>query len=121
MATTDSYSTVRTRVFVASFNPDFDYAGAKPYGEIIPVLSAPVNVKNPGHTMVVISAQLRIFRDEDYLLLSGTAVANVLCYAVLAPKLKFLNLLLFDAKEEQYYAYRMETATARITPVERRP
>ena len=89
----------------ASGNPKINIMGASKYGEfkfLLPELSQ--MIFSPGPLIFKLRNLLKIFKQDDYLLLTGDpAIIGVACSIVSDMTNGKYNLLKWDEQERQYY------------------
>lgn len=85
---------------VNSAGHDFD--AAKSYGEFIPLTVGRVNIFNVERLLSEFKGMLANHEKDDWILLSGNAVLNVLAVAIVLAKHGEVNLLLYDVIKKEY-------------------
>ena len=88
-------------VWVVS-NAGHDYEAAKDKGEIRFLFEGKVNVFASDLLVKETAQKLKEATEEDYLCLSGTALANCIAYAYFLKKFGRVNVLLFSFKNNGY-------------------
>jgi len=68
-------------------------------GKIIYLTEGSVNIFNIDRVLYDLKAKLENYNDNDYLLLSGNVVLNVLVALIVKDMVEHLNLLIWDARE----------------------
>ena len=80
-----------------------NYAEAGKYGKSVFVTEGPVHVFKVDALLHTLKTSLVNYCPEtDYLLLSGPVILSVLSVSVLLKRFESINLLLFDAKNQNY-------------------
>ena len=80
-----------------------NYDEADRYGERVFVTDGPVAVFKVDSLIHTLKDALKSFEpDEDYLLISGPVILGILAVAILMKVHDKINLLLFDAKRQNY-------------------
>lgn len=85
---------------VNSAGHDFD--AAKSYGEFIPLTVGRVNIFNVERLLNEFKGMLANHEKDDWILLSGNAVLNVLAVAIVLAKHGEVNMLLYDVIKKEY-------------------
>ena len=89
-----------------------DFDSAKKFGEIKAVTKGNINLLRPDRDLYHIIEGLKEFnQEEDYLLLSGNVLANVMCImSLIHQKVNLLNLLVYNAKNQDYVNHTLALA-----------
>jgi hypothetical protein len=66
------------KVFVTQHNPRMDYSSATKYGELVPIVSRFVPFGDTHKIMNMIAASLATASEEDYVMVTGAGLLNVL-------------------------------------------
>jgi len=85
---------------VNSAGHDFD--AAKSYGELIPLTVGRVNIFNVERLLSEFKGMLANHEKDDWILLSGNAVLNVLAVAIVLAKHGEVKMLLYDVIKKEY-------------------
>ena len=85
--------------------PKINIVGATKYGDVIPLLPELSQIIfSPGPLIYKLRSQLKNFKEEDYLLLTGDpAIIGVACSIVSDITNGKYNLLKWDKQERKYY------------------
>ncbi len=89
-----------------------DFEKAKRFGdELVPVTQGNINVFRPDRTLYALKNALKHFGAEDFLLLSGNTLGNVLAALAVTQEIAVINILVYDAKNNDYLHHRLDTTT----------
>lgn len=91
----------RPKVWIAS-DAGHDFSEAEKYGDLVAVTNGKSNIFNIRHLVSDFAEKLTDFGPEDYLLLSGNVVVNVLLSSILLQKQETIQVLIFDAVHKGY-------------------
>lgn len=92
---------MKPRVWVVH-NRGHDLTEAKRYGEVVSLLEGNVNVFDITSRLSEIREKLKEAKQDDFILLSGYALLNVLAAGVLLEKFGSLKILVFDGIRRDY-------------------
>lgn len=106
------------RVYVSNHNEQHDYSKAQRFGTVMPVTTGTVNIFRPQRTLVAMCENLKGITDEDYVLFSGNAVSGLLIVTAVMHKVRILNLLIFNAREDDYILHRLDLGSTRFIPID---
>jgi hypothetical protein len=106
------------RVYVSNHNEQHDYSKALRFGTIMPVTTGPINVFRPQRSLVAMCENLKTFTEEDYILFSGNALSGLLILEAVHNKVRHLNLLVFNAREDDYIHHRLDLDAVRFIPID---
>lgn len=106
------------RVYVTNYNEQHDYSKANRFGIVMPVISGSVNVFRPQRTLIAMCENLKMITEDDYVLFSGNALSGLLILAALMHKVRYLNLLIFNAREDDYILHRLDLEATRFAPLD---
>jgi hypothetical protein len=82
---------------------DFDLSKAKTYGELVVMFEGSIdNIFNLTHLAYLVKSKLKDMHSNDYLVLSGNMVLNVLAVATALQNFGLVNVLLYDIKRAEY-------------------
>lgn len=99
-------------VYIANTSRSFDFSSAEQYGQLVPVSSGTANIHNPQSDLEAMRRTLAAFSAEDYLLLAGNAISNVVAVLallfLLPEEVPIVRLLFWDAKHDAYKAQRYD-------------
>lgn len=91
---------MRTVWIVNSSGHNFD--AAKDYGEFVPLTKGKVNIFNTERLIQEFKSKMANMNKDDWILLSGNVVLNVIAVAVAFAKHKEANLLIYDVIRKEY-------------------
>jgi hypothetical protein len=103
-----------SRVFVSNHNEKHDYSKANRFGTVMPVTTGPINVFRPQRSLVAMCENLKNITEDDYILFSGNALSGLLVLAAVINKVNVLNLLVFNAREDDYIHHRLDLQAIRF-------
>lgn len=92
------------KVFVVN-DSGHDFSKAKRFGELVPITQGKINIYQPQRDLIEVEKCLGEFSNkEDYLLLSGNTLGNMLVALTLFVmlKVKSIMLLVYDTKTQDY-------------------
>lgn len=92
---------MRPRVWVVH-NRGHDLTEATKYGDITSLVEGNVNVFDLSSRLAEIREKLREAQEEDFILLSGYALLNVIATGILLEKFGNLKILVFDGVRRDY-------------------
>lgn len=85
-----------------------DYGKASRFGELHVVCGNPINVFNTDALWDAVTKGLEGFRNGDHLLVSGSALVALFALQSLPDDVANVKLLLWDAKQRDYYVRTIE-------------
>lgn len=88
------------KVYIIS-NVDHKYDTAEKFGEL-EVISRKFPIFNPENTVGILDRILNEFTIDDYFLVDGSPILSMYIFAFLLNKVQNINLLLYDAKKQEY-------------------
>ena len=92
------------KVFVVNYS-GHDLSAATKFGKLIFLTeSREINVFDTDGLMVTLRQKLVEAVEDDFLLLSGSPVLNILASAMLLMRYGVINLLIFNSKSREYVA-----------------
>ena len=89
------------KVFVANFNNQ-DVSPAERFGQLVYLTEGSTNIFNTNKLVVEIKSKLEEIRDTDFLLVSGHSIVNIIASSIILFKYGILNVLIYDAKTQDY-------------------
>lgn len=89
------------KVYVVN-NTNHDYSKAKQYGELVYITKGKLPIFKTNTVRAMLEKGLVKFTKDDYLLISGPAIVNVMAATILYNKLNSVKFLVFDAKQQDY-------------------
>lgn len=100
-------------VFIINKKPEFDYADAKKYGELVVLSTGLVNIYKPEEMARNMQAVITQFKAGDYLLLAGNALPIFLAGMYVANNVKEgpVNILIYDIKYKRYVVHSIDVQT----------
>jgi hypothetical protein len=90
-----------SRVFILNNNLH-NYDKAKRFGELVNVTQGRLPIFKTDTVLNMVSFGLKNFTKDDYLLVSGPVLLNILATTILYEKFDNFKLLIFDAKKQDY-------------------
>ncbi len=90
-----------SKVYVVNFS-GHNIFQAKKYGELIYLTKGRVHIFLTDRIKYEMIEAMQDYEEDDYLLLCGAPILNVLASSIVLSKFGVCNLLLWDAKEELY-------------------
>lgn len=93
----------RPKVYVVN-NKGFDMSTAEIHGDIVYLFedNPPKDIFNTSRKILEIKQKLANASSGDYLVVAGNIILVILAFGVLYERFKFVTLLLYDMKNEQY-------------------
>jgi len=80
-----------------------DFEGARKFGdELIPLTYGRVNIFNVERLFEEFKGKMSSFEEEDWLLLSGNTILNVIATLIIYEKFSNTNILIFDVIKKEY-------------------
>ncbi len=79
-----------------------DLTGAERFGTIHPIFSGQINVFDVSSRLLDIREALKDAKEDDFILLSGYSLLNVLASNVLLEKFGGLRILIFHGNKREY-------------------
>ena len=89
------------KVYVVN-NANHDYFKAEQYGELMYVTRGKLPIFKTSTVKAMLEKGLVKFSKDDYLLISGPAIVNVMAATILYNKFDTVKFLVFDAKQQDY-------------------
>lgn len=89
------------KVFIVN-DTHHDYSGAMQFGELVSITEGQVPIFKTGVLSNIIEDKLKDFTEEDYVLVSGPAIVNVMVSTTLYNRFETIKFLIFDAKQQEY-------------------
>lgn len=89
------------KVYIVN-DANYDYSKAEQYGELVCVTRGKLPIFKTSTVRVMLEKGLASFTKDDYLLISGPAIVNVMAAIVLFNKFDTVKFLAFDAKQQNY-------------------
>lgn len=89
------------KVFVVN-NANHDYSKAEQYGELVYITKGKLPIFKTNTVKAMLEKGLVKFSKDDYLLISGPAIVNVMAATILYNKFDTVKFLVFDAKQQDY-------------------
>ncbi len=89
------------KVYVVNYT-NHDYSKAKQYGELVYITKGKLSIFKTNTVRAMLEKGLVKFTKDDYLLISGPAIVNVMAAIILYNKLNTVKFLVFDAKQQDY-------------------
>ena len=104
----------RPRVYIVNVSRDFDFSKAERFGELVVCTRGTININNLQQPIDNLTEALRDFGPQDYLLLAGNAISNALALMVTSKNTPTINLVIYNAGENNYRHHRFNTKTMKI-------
>ena len=89
------------KVYVVN-NTSHDYSKAEQYGELVYVTKGKLPIFKTNTVRAILEKGLVKFTKDDYLLISGPAIVNIMAATILHNKFDTVKFLIFDAKQQDY-------------------
>jgi len=89
------------KVYVVN-NTNHDYSKAEQYGELVYITKGKLPIFKTNTVRAMLEKGLVKFTKDDYLLISGPAIVNVMAATILYNKFDTVKFLIFDAKQQDY-------------------
>ena len=89
------------KVYVVN-NANHDYSKAEQYGELVYVTRGKIPIFKTSTVRAMLEKGLVKFTKDDYLLISGPAIVNIMAATILFNKFDTVKFLVFDAKQQDY-------------------
>ena len=89
------------KVYVVN-NANHDYSKAEQYGELMYVTRGKLPIFKTSTVRAMLEKGLVKFTKDDYLLISGPAIVNIIAATILYNKFDIVKFLVFDAKQQDY-------------------
>ena len=89
------------KVYVVN-NTNHDYSKAEQYGELVYVTKGKLPIFKTNTVRAMLEKGLVKFSKDDYLLISGPAIVNIMAATILYSKFDTVRFLIFDAKQQNY-------------------
>ena len=90
-----------SKVYVAN-NSGHDFSSAEPYGELIFITEGLIHRFQTNQMYRACVEGMRNSSEDDYILMTGLTQINMIAGSIFAYKHGCLNLLIYDAKENDY-------------------
>jgi len=90
-----------TKVYVVN-NANHNYSKAEQYGELVYITKGKLPIFKTGTVRAMLEKGLVKFTKDDYLLISGPAIVNIMAATLLFNKFDTVKFLVFDAKQQDY-------------------
>jgi hypothetical protein len=104
-------------VFVVN-NAGHNFSAAEKWGRLVPILEGNINVFRPDRTIFNILQVLKKYKfsQNDFVLLSGNSLGNVLATACICAGLNVykFNILLYNARDEEYIPFEFDVSNLRL-------
>lgn len=91
-----------------------DYSAAEKYGDLKPITKNRVNIRNSDRLEAIIQDALLDASPDDYLLLSGHALINVLAVTFLYKRFGEVKVLYWDQMFKDYHLRELDFGTKRL-------
>ena len=92
---------VMAKVYIIN-NANHDYSKAEQYGGLVDVTRGRLPIFKTSTVRAMLEEGLVDFTKDDYLLISGPAIVNVMAATILYNKFDTVKFLVFDAKQQDY-------------------
>ena len=89
------------KVYVVN-NTNHDYSKAEQYGELVYVTKGKLPIFKTNTVRAMLEKGLVKFTKDDYLLISGPAIVNIMAATILYNKFDTVKFLVFDTKQQDY-------------------
>ena len=89
------------KVYVVN-NANHDYSKAEQYGELMYVTRGKLPIFKTSTVRAMLEKGLVKFTKDNYLLISGPAIVNIIAATILYNKFDTVKFLVFDAKQQDY-------------------
>lgn len=89
------------KVYVVN-NTNHDYSKTEQYGELVYVTKGKLPIFKTNTVRAMLEKGLVKFTKDDYLLISGPAIVNIMAATILYNKFDTVKFLIFDAKQQDY-------------------
>lgn len=89
------------KVYVVN-NVHHDFSKAEQYGELVYVTKGQLPIFKTSTVRAMLEKGLVKFTKDDYLLISGPAIVNIMAATLLFNKFDTVKFLVFDAKQQNY-------------------
>ncbi len=89
------------KVYVVN-NTNHDYSKAEQYGELVYVTKGKLPIFKTNTVRAMLEKGLVKFTKDDYLLISGPVIVNIMAATILYNKFDTVKFLIFDAKQQDY-------------------
>lgn len=97
---------------------DHDFSDAERFGRLIALSTGRVNVFQTHRLKKTFEARMENCQKDDYILLSGAQVLNVIAAMTMAKKVGCVNLLIYDAIRKEYVPRELDFGTELINEVD---
>ncbi len=89
------------KVYIVN-SANHDYSKAEQYGELVYVTKGKIPIFKTSTVRAMLEKGLVKFTKDDYLLISGPAIVNIMAATILYNKFDTVKFLIFDAKQQDY-------------------
>jgi len=89
------------KVYVVN-NANHNYSKAEQYGELMYVTKGKLPIFKTSTVRAMLEKGLVKFTKDDYLLISGPAIVNIMAATLLFNKFDTVKFLVFDTKQQDY-------------------
>ena len=89
------------KVYVVN-NTNHDYSKAEQYGELVYATKGQLPILKTSTVRAMLEKGLAKFTKDDYLLISGPVIVNIMAATLLFNKFDTVKFLVFDAKQQDY-------------------
>lgn len=89
------------KVYIVN-DANYDYSKAEQYGELVYVTRGKIPIFKTSTVRAMLEKGLVKFTKDDYLLISGSAIVNIMAATILYNKFDTVKFLVFDAKQQDY-------------------
>jgi len=89
------------KVYVANF-AGHDHSEASAWGELVMVTIGFVNYESLDRLKFRITEELKEYKEDDWLLLSGTNIINVFCAVIIYHKHQKVKILSYNKNKREY-------------------
>ena len=89
------------KVYVVN-NTHHNYSKAERYGKLVDVTKGKIPIFKTSTVRAMLEKGLAAFTKDDYLLISGPAMVNIMAATLLYNKFDTVKFLIFDAKQQDY-------------------
>ena len=89
------------KVFVANYNGQ-DMSPAERFGQLVYLTEGSTNIFNTNKLISEIKDKLDVVREDDFLLVSGHSIVNIIASSLILFQYGLVNVLIYDAKTQDY-------------------
>lgn len=86
-----------------------DFSCAQKFGELIVLTEGLVNIFDVDRIQATLVQKLAEFKKDDFLLLTGSTILNVLAVGIIQHKYDFAQVLIYNAKYRKYVPREIHT------------